>query len=126
MKGWPSTAPRPPDLSVGGWRVGDVTASVEPVIQETEYTSGTEFVLHDKLRTAGWSVRPVQAVVVGHRAGVSEFNEMACAAMGVACEDAQRMLRFDLAVPAMRRAAEMVHHPHQTRAGRVREQRQQQ
>ena len=87
VKGWPSTAPRPPDLSVGGWRVGDVTASVEPVIQETEYTSGTEFVLHDKLRTAGWSVRPVQAVVVGHRAGVSEFNEMACAAMGVACKN---------------------------------------
>ena len=134
VKGWPSTAPLPTEpVHRGGWRDGDETASVELVMLEIKYTSEPNFVakhreardiyqgagkLDEKLRAAGWSVRPVQTVVVGHRAGVSESNKVAYAAVGITCKKAQRKLQDDLAVSAMKWAAKIIQHTRKARASR--------
>ena len=134
VKGWPSTAPLPTEpVHRGGWRDGDETASVELVMLEIKYTNETNFVakhreardtyqgagkLDEKLRAAGLSVRPVQTVVVGHRAGVSESNKVAYAAVGITCKKAQRKLQDDLAVSAMKWAAKIIQHTRKARANR--------
>ena len=63
-------------------------------------------------------MRPVQTVVVGHRAGVSESNKVAYAAVGITCKKAQRKLQDDLAVSAMKWASKIIQHTRKARANR--------
>ena len=120
VKGWAKTDAPPEGPVPREWKEGDDSASVELVLCELKYTAEDNFAakhaaaeekyqdLRRLLQAAGWSVRPVVSIVVGHRGTTSSANRRAFHDIGITGRKEQDKLQEDLVWSSAKWAARLV------------------